>query len=94
MGDDDDDDEDGSEDEDLAILQSALDVPCRSGEGVGPSGADRLVVTMTKEGSARKHAASSLLRVPSLKHPCTTIDAARAPHAWLLSTLPWRCLRL
>jgi hypothetical protein len=51
LGDDDDDDEEGSEgeDEDLAVLQSALDVSRRSGDGAGPSGADRPAGVTTEE---------------------------------------------
>jgi hypothetical protein len=51
LGDDDNDDEEGSEgeDEDLAVLQSALYVLCRFGDGIGPSGADRPAGVTTEE---------------------------------------------
>jgi hypothetical protein len=52
-GDDDDDDEGSkAEDEDLAILQSALDVLRRSGDGAGPSIADRPTSVAIEEGYA------------------------------------------
>jgi hypothetical protein len=72
LGDDDDDDEEGSEgeDEDLAVLQSALDVSHRSGDGVGPSGADRPAGVTTEEYFVQKRVASSSLRGSSPKHPC------------------------
>lgn len=72
----DDDEEEGSEeeDEDPVALWSALDVSRRSGDGAGPSGTDHSASVATEEGSARKRAASSLLRGLSPKHPCTTVD--------------------
>jgi hypothetical protein len=77
--DNDDDDDVGSEgeDEDLVALQSTLDVSCGSGDGVGPSGADRPASVMTEESSARKRAASSPLRGLSPKHPRATTDGGQ-----------------
>lgn len=73
----DDDDEEGSEeeDEDLVAFWSTLGISCRSGNGTGTSGADRPASVATKEDSARKQAASSPLRGPSLKHPCAAVDS-------------------
>lgn len=79
MGFDDDDNEEGSEDEDLAILRSALDVLCGSSEGTGPSGAVRLADAVAEEGSAQKRAASSPLRGTSPKSPCATVDGNEGP---------------
>ena len=74
--DDDDDNEEGSvgEDEDLAILQSTLNVSHRSGGGAGPSGADRPVSVTAEEHFAQKRATSSQPRGPSLKCPYATIE--------------------
>ena len=53
MDDDDDDNEEDSEgeDRDLVVVQSVLDVSRRSGDGVGPSGADRFANVEDEEAS-------------------------------------------
>jgi hypothetical protein len=84
-----DDNEEGSkgEDEDMAALQSALNVLRRFGDGAEPSDADRPANVMTEESFARKQVASSPLRGPSPKLLAPPPMAARTPHTWLLSPL-------